>query len=97
MGLRGATITTIQNLFPERGRTVARAYETNPTFRELCDDYRRCAAAADRWSRRSDAGAKHRSREFTELLVELHNEIWDWLEAMESESARSSGEIDEST
>ena len=76
----------IQARFPGRERSIARAFGENGSFRDLCDDYRKCASAVDRWQRQKGKSAVSRRREYEELLDELHVEIREWLDAMESVS-----------
>ena len=86
MRSQSATLSMIQARFPGRERSIARAFGENPSFRELCDDYRKCASAVDRWQRQTGKSAASRRQEYAELLEELHLEIRAWLDAMESVS-----------
>ena len=76
----------IQARFPGRERSIARAFGENPSFRDLCDDYRKCASAVDLWQRHQGTSAALRRQEYAELLEELGLEIRTWLNAAESVS-----------
>ena len=69
----------LQTAFPGRDTVIGRAYRDNPAFRELCQDYRKCALALERWSRLDGGDAASRTLEYTELLAELTSEIESWL------------------
>jgi len=85
---KSVTLSMIQARFPGRERLIARAFGENRSFRELCVDYRRCAAAVDRWQRSPSNGAASRQEEYLELLEELGLEIQAWLDATDSVSTR---------
>jgi hypothetical protein len=79
---RQDTRSLVTSAFPGRESLVERAYRESGSFRDLCGDYRKCAAALERW-RRSDGGASSsRAREYAELLNELAREIESWLDAI---------------
>lgn len=93
MRSKGTTLSMIQTRFPGRERPIARAYAENRSFRELCDDYRKCDSAVDRWQRQQGKGneAASRRQEYVELLEELDLEIRTWLDAMDSVSTHTKG------
>ena len=75
------TLNLIQTTFPGQGQLIGQVFEENGTFRELCEDYRRCVAALDRWKESTGTEASQRHQEYTELLMELGKEIETWLDA----------------
>ena len=77
--------------FPGNERLIDGAYRDDPTFRELCDDYGRCAAALERWQRSDGDESSSRTQEYSELLTELADEVEAWLDAMLNDSSRVSG------
>ena len=81
----------IGSSFPGYGRLIDHAYRSDPTFRELCDDYLKCAAALKRWQRSHVEKSSPRSEEYSELLAELAGEVEAWLDAMADDSFRESG------
>jgi len=85
------TLSLIQAAFPGRERLIERAYSDNRPFRELCDDYRKCVGALERWKQLESDRPVERSHEYTELLGELRSEIETWLQAMETGSYGTSG------
>jgi hypothetical protein len=83
---RQKTPSLIAAEFPGRDSLIDHAYREDLSFRDLCRDYRKCAAALDDWRRSDDNAASSRAREYAELLHQLSSEISSWLEAMESGS-----------
>lgn len=75
--------------FPGRDALIDRAYRESRSFRGLCGDYRRCAAALERWRRSDDDESPAREREYADLLQQLAGEISSWLEAVETGSTPS--------
>ena len=90
MSSRRHTLAIIHARFPGREGVIARLYRDDKLFRELCHDYRRCAAALDRWRLLDGGELSAQSREYSELLTELGEEIESWLDAAEHGSLRSS-------
>lgn len=72
----------IQRAFPGHGALIERGLREHPTFRELCDDYRRCAIALEDRKGRACAGNSDRVCEYEQLLAELADEVRGWLEAL---------------
>ena len=87
------TLTLIRASFPGRDLVIERAFRESRSFRDLCEDYRRCVAALDRWKKSQVTEAPFRRQEYTELLLELGREIQTWLESMETGSPSSRGSV----
>jgi len=85
------TLSLIRDSFPGRDQLIENAYRDNRPFRDLCDDYRKCVRALERWKQLEANGTGPRRQEYTELLAELRGEIQTWLEAMETGSFASRG------
>jgi len=81
----------ISSSFPGYEQLIDHAYRSDPTFRELCDDYRKCAAALERWQRSEGDQSSPRSEEYAKLLTELAEDIKTWLDETENDSSRVSG------
>jgi hypothetical protein len=81
MASRQGTPSLVMSAFPGRDALIERAYRESGSFRDLCADYRKCAAAVERW-RRSGGVSCARAGEYTELLDELAAEIEAWLDAV---------------
>jgi hypothetical protein len=79
-----SSLSLVQAEFPGQARLIESVYRDNRPFRELCDDYRKCVAARDRWQRLEGNQPVPRWQEYHELLGELRSEIQTWLQAMES-------------
>jgi hypothetical protein len=84
MASRRDTPSLIMSAFPGRDALIERAYRESGSFRDLCRDYRNCAAALERWRQSDDATSPARAREYANLLGELEAEIGGWLEACEA-------------
>jgi hypothetical protein len=76
----------VRDAFPGHDALIDSVFRDHATFRELCEDYRKCAVALERWRRLNGEGPLSRTREYTELLAELAEEIELWLDAMENGS-----------
>lgn len=74
---------TVKRAFPGRDALIDRSFSVHRSFRELCQDYRNCAVALERWRRLSDDEPSQRAREYAELLAELACEIEAWLGAID--------------
>jgi len=72
----------IKSAFPGHDSLVDRACRESASFRDLCQDYRNCAVALERWRRLSDDEPSPRVHEYTELLAELAEEIASCLAGM---------------
>ncbi len=79
------TLRLIQTSFPGREHLIEDAFR-NQRFRELCEDYRRCDVALDRWNQKAGPVATQRCKEYSELLKELGQEIETCLEDAETGS-----------
>lgn len=91
MGSTNTTIALILRAFPDRREVIERAFREQPSFRELCEDYRRCVAALGRWRQLNGEAPSVRSREYAELLEELTREIEECLGAAAAGPSRAGG------
>ncbi|HSN54156.1 MAG TPA: hypothetical protein VLT32_05770 [Candidatus Sulfomarinibacteraceae bacterium] len=80
MGSRQDARLLVVRAFPDREAAIDRALRDHASFRELCEDYRKCASALKRWRRLNGDGPSSRSREYAELLADLTAELEAWLE-----------------
>ncbi len=90
MAAKRDTAAQISSSFPGHERLIDHGYRNDPTFRELCDDYVRCAAALKRWQRSHGEKSSPRSEEYSELLAELADEVEAWIDGMADDSSRVS-------
>ena len=74
----------IKSRFPDHALLIDRACGEHATFRELCQDYRQCALALERWRRLSDDELSPRVQEYAGLLADLTQELESWLGAMQN-------------
>lgn len=81
------TLSLIRNSFPGRDALIQRALRDVESFRALCEDYRECSAALERWEQRNGDEAVRRREEYTQLLAELDEDVRTWLEALAAGSA----------
>lgn len=84
MVARHDTRMFIKNAFPGHDGLIERAYRESLSFRDLCQDYRNCAVALDRWRRQSGEGPSSRTQEYTDLLLKLRAEVESWLAEADS-------------
>lgn len=68
-------LTLIRTTFADQHALVERAYRQSRSFRDLCQDYRRCLVALQRWDQRRETGVATRRQEYSDLLAELAEEI----------------------
>jgi hypothetical protein len=66
--------------FQPRRREIESEYLRSEPFRALCDDWRVCAEARERWRTSRAPVAALRRHEYDEWLAELEQEIEDWLQ-----------------
>jgi hypothetical protein len=78
--------TLVTSSFPGHDSLIDRAYRENESFRDLCQDYRNCALALDRWRRQKGDQPSRRAREYAELLAELTGEVESWLGALRTDA-----------
>jgi hypothetical protein len=76
------TQALIMSVFPGRDALIERAFRDSNSFRDLCRDYRNCAAALERWRRSEGGASSSRAREYAELLNDLTQEVESWLDAI---------------
>jgi len=81
----------IKSSLPGYERLIDLAFRDDSSFRELCEDYQRCATALSRWQRLNGEEPSSRCEEYSELLVELVGDIKTWLDERENDSPRVSG------
>jgi hypothetical protein len=75
------TLSVVTRALPGRDSLIERTYRENRSFRDLCQDYRKCAEALERWRRSEASASSSRIREYAELLTALGREIESWLDA----------------
>lgn len=66
--------------FPGWRSRIESEYSLNEPFRALCDDWRICAEARERWHSSQAPVAALRRQEYDEWLAELEQEIEEWLQ-----------------
>jgi len=91
MNIDKDTLGLIRTAFTGQDELIERAFREDHSFRALCEDYRECVAAIDRWKKRTTVEAPLRRQEYAELLVKLDREIQAWLDEMESGKAIQDG------
>ena len=68
-------IFAIIQLLPDRKKSIKRLYKESELFRDLCQDYQKCAEALEHWNASNLAEAPERRKEYTTLLRELEADI----------------------
>jgi hypothetical protein len=87
MDARRSARSLVKSAFPGRDATIDLGFRDQPTFRELCQDYRDCAAALENSRRLKGDHPSSRTEEYASLLVELAKEIELWLDSIENGAA----------
>jgi len=80
------TKTLIRKVYPGNDEAIERGLAQHPAFRELCEDYRRCAVALEAWQQATDVHHPERVREYEELLAGLARELEGWIGVLSEES-----------
>jgi hypothetical protein len=58
---------------------ISNAFSKNREFQSMCEDYRQCAEALNHWSQSNEKEAPNRRQEYEQLLKELMDEIYLYL------------------
>lgn len=74
----------IGNAYPGCGEIIEHGFREYPAFRELCEDYRRCAVALEGWRKPGCVAHQERVHEYEELLADLAREIESWFASLSS-------------
>lgn len=61
--------------FPDRKGSILRFFKENENFQIICDDYRQCSKALERWNQSASEEAAGNRKEYADLLQELELEI----------------------
>jgi hypothetical protein len=65
--------------FPGRAGDIKRLYKESQEFQTVCEDCRQCAEALNHWSHSHKNEAPIRRQEYEQLLQELVDEFWLYL------------------
>jgi hypothetical protein len=66
--------------FPEKGQALRRLFQESLSFQSLCDDYQECLAALQNWQQSTSEEANAWRDEYAHLLLELEQEVRQYLE-----------------
>jgi len=80
-------LSLIMNIFPEEGQALRRLFQESPSFQSLCDDYQECLAALQNWQQSTSEEAPAWREEYAHLLLELEQEVRQYLENQAAFSA----------
>ena len=72
--IKSSLIHVLKRL-PEHKDAIRQLFRKNENFQTICDDYRQCAEALDRWNGSTSEVAPARRNEYAELLQDLESEI----------------------
>jgi len=76
----GAGLSLIMERFPEERQTLRRLFQESMSFQSLCNDYRECLAALQNWQQSTSEEAPALRDEYAHLLLELEQEVRQYLE-----------------
>lgn len=72
--------------FPRRESLIQPLYQTDQTFRTLCEDYCDCLKSLARWTGRTSEDAPAYQKDYRELLSELEIEIENYVNRSQGSS-----------
>jgi hypothetical protein len=72
-------LSLIMDRFPEERQAVRHLFLESRSFQSLCEDYRECLAALQRWQQSTSEEAPARQYEYAILLLELEQEVRQYL------------------
>jgi hypothetical protein len=75
----GAGLSLIMERFPEEGQVLRRLFQESLSFQSLCNDYRECFTALRDWQQSSSEEAPAWRDEYANLLLELEQEVRQYL------------------
>ena len=61
--------------FPHQKDALRRLYRTSESFQAICHSYQQCTKALDYWSASSKKESPNRQLEYSQLIIELEQEI----------------------
>jgi hypothetical protein len=73
-------LSMIMDRFPEEEPALRRLFKKSLSFQTLCNDYRECLAALQNWQQSSLEEAPAWRAEYAQLLLELEQEVRQYLE-----------------
>lgn len=76
----GAVRSLIMERFPDAGQALRRLFEESLSFQSLCDDYQDCLAELQNWQQSTSEEAPAWRDEYGHLLLELEQEVRQYLE-----------------
>jgi hypothetical protein len=76
----GAGLSLLMKIFPEEGQSLCRLFQESLSFQSLCNDYRECFVELQNWQQSSSEEAPAWRDEYAHLLLELEQEVRQYLE-----------------
>lgn len=76
----GAGLFLIMKRFPEEGQALRHLFQESLSFQSLCNDYRECLAELQNWQQSTSEEAPAWRGEYAHLLIELEQEVRQYLE-----------------
>ena len=74
-----SSVFNVLETFPGNRDDIKRLFKENREFQSICEDYRQCAEALHHWSQSNEKKAPNRRQEYEQLLKELMDEIYLYL------------------
>jgi hypothetical protein len=72
-------LAAVLKKFPGAKAKIRYLFQHSPSFRSLCEDYRDCLSAWQYWRRAASEEAPTVCRSYAELILELEEEIRQYL------------------
>jgi len=76
----GTGLSLIMDRFPEERQALRRLFQESLSFQSLCNDYQECLAALQDWQHSTSEEAPAWRDEYANLLLELEQEVRQYLE-----------------
>lgn len=73
-------LSLITDRFPEERQSLRRLFQESQSFQSLCNDYQECLAALQNWQQSTAEEAPAWRDEYAHLLLELEQEVRQYLE-----------------
>jgi hypothetical protein len=75
-----AGLSLLINRLPEESQALRRLFQGSLSFQSLCNDYQECLAALQNWQQSTSEEAPAWCDEYANLLLELEQEVRQYLE-----------------
>jgi hypothetical protein len=79
MSLIKPSLFLVMSKFPDQKDAIKSLFLNNNNFQEICSDYQKCTEAIEYWRQSTLENACLRADEYSNLLLELEDEVRSYL------------------